>query len=193
MVTQRLKCLGELSITLSTAPQFTKSKVVLLILPFWDRNYVIVLLLLLSRTAFPISPVIFLSDTLQIIPSCGSASFVDPLCFHSSLTNNIYSTLHSIFIYDGQSISWSSILSSCFPCTWLNYNASGVDVHTFCITCNMSACFIFWLNLCSFLDNKNKAFSLSHPTLTLPSVTPWRLHTDRINYKPSYISVSSFM
>ena len=191
LVTQRYNCWEELSIILSTASQSTKLKVILLIIPFWDRNSLVVLLLLLSQTALPTSPVIFIPDTLQIIPSCGSSSLVDTLCFQSSLANNFPSTLHSMFIYDGRSSSRAGILPSWFPHMLLNSNSSGIDFGTLHIAHKMSACFFCWRTLCTFLYDKNKALLLSHPTLTLPSITLLIPNTNRIKDKPPYIPVRS--
>ena len=143
LVNQRQNCWVELSIILSTASQFTKSKVVLFILPFWARNFLIVLLLLSSQTYLPIPPFILIPATLQIIPSCGSNLIVDPFYFHSSLTNNFDSTSNSMFICDGRSSSWSGILFSWCTRMLLNSNASEMDVCTFRIACKMSACFLY--------------------------------------------------
>ena len=161
------------------------------ILPFWSRNSIIVLLLLSPRTALTVSPVISLPDNLQMIPSFGSASLVDPWCFHSSLTNRFSSTSHSMFIYDGHSSSWSNIILSWCPRTWLNSIASGMDVHTLLIDHNISACFLCCCTICTFLDNKKKYFSLSHSTWTLLFVTPWKGYTTRKKAKPPYIHISS--
>ena len=159
LVTQRQNCWGEFSIILYTDSQCTKLKVVLFILPFWDRNPPIVILLLLSQTDLTIFPVTFLPVTSHIIPSCGSASLVETFCFYYSLTNRFPSTSHSIFIYDGRSSSLAGILLSWCPHKWFNSRDIGMDVYTLLIPLNMSAYFLFWHNIFTFLDDKNKAFS----------------------------------
>ena len=88
LATQRQNCWGELSIILSTASESTKLKVILFIIRLCSRKSIIVFLLILSRTAFYISPVIFLTDTLPMITSCSSALLVDPFCFHPSPTKS---------------------------------------------------------------------------------------------------------
>ena len=92
-----------------------------------------------SQTAFPIFPVIFLLDTIQMITSCGIASLVGPLCSHSSLNNSFSGTSHSMFVYDGRSSSWSGILLSRCPCMLLNSIARGIEIYTLRIMMSYSS------------------------------------------------------
>ena len=121
----------------------------------------------------------------------GSASLVDAFCFKSFLNNSLVSTSHPMFICDGRSRSWSGIISFCYPCTWVKSNVSGMEVYILRIACKMSKFFPCCCTLCTFLDDLNKALLLSHTTWTLPLITLWRRHTDRIKAKLPYIPVSS--